>query len=204
MNADGSFVHAFGDEALAALLATGTVTHVGLALGSSADTAVELKPRRELRPVAAVNRAITAEGAAPDIRIGSLATENAIVAADATVSSLEVAGTVTAPGAGKVEVSPLVVGPEERTRLLRGGGVSVFSTAAPAELATVTPALRGQVLAKAPSDGIALISSSASGERALRCPAVVQYCRAGEGVRAPTSDDGGLKVTFFPFIGSAR
>ena len=65
VNADGSFVQAFGDETLAALIATGSVTHVGLALGSSADTAVELKPRRALRPVAAVNRAITAEGAAP-------------------------------------------------------------------------------------------------------------------------------------------
>ena len=52
-----------------------------------------------------------------------------------------------------------------------------------------------------PSDGIALISSKATGNRALRCPAVIQYCRKGEKVRAPTSDAGGLKVTFFPFIG---
>jgi len=29
----------------------------------------------------------------------------------------------------------------------------------------------------------------------------VQYCRKDEKVRAPTSDDGGLKVTFYPFIG---
>ena len=201
MNADGSFVHAFGDETLAALIATGRVTHVGLAIGTSASLATELKPRRALRPVAAVNRALTAEGAALDVRVGSLATENALVSADATVSQLEVAGRVTAPGAGKVEVSPLVVGPEERTRLLRGNGVKAFSRAKPTVLATVSSALRGQVLATAPSDGVALISSQASGSRALRCPAVVQYCRKDEKVRAPTSDDGGLKVTFYPFIG---
>ena len=201
VNADGSFVYAFGDEDLASLIATGLVTHVGLALGQNASTAVEMKPRRELRPVAAVNRALTAEGAALDIRIGNLVTENALVAADATVSKLEVAGRVTAPGAGKVSVSPLVVGPDERTRLLRGGGVKAFSRAKPTVLATSGAVSRGQVLATAPSDGVALISSKATDERALRCPAVIQYCKEGEKVRAPTSDPGGLKVTFFPFMG---
>ncbi len=201
VNADGSFVHSFGDDALASLLATGSVTHVGVSIGSNPSTAVEMKPRRELRPVAVVNRALTAEGAAPDIRIGNLATENAIVAADATVSHLEVAGTVTASGASKVSVTPLTVGAGERTQLLRGSGVKTLSRAAPAVLATSGAVLRGTYLATAPSDGIALISSSATGSRALRCPAVVQYCRAGESIRAPTSDDGGLKVTFFPFCG---
>ena len=137
-----------------------------------------------------------------DIRIGNLVTENAVVAADATVSQLEVTGTVTAPGAGKVSVSPLVVGPDERTRLLRGSGVKAFSRENPTVLRTPSGAvLRGQVLATAPSDGIALISSKATGRRALRCPAVIQYCKEGEKVRAPTSDPGGLKVTFFPFVG---
>ena len=202
VNADGSFVYAFGDEDLASLIATGLVTHVGLALGQNASTAVEMKPRRKLRPVAAVNRALTAEGAALDIRIGNLVTENAVVAADATVSQLEVTGTVTAPGAGKVSVSPLVVGPDERTRLLRGSGVKAFSRENPTVLRTPSGAvLRGQVLATAPSDGIALISSKATGRRALRCPAVIQYCKEREQVRAPTSEPGGLKVTFFPFVG---
>jgi len=199
VNKDGSFVQEFGDDTLAELLATGTVTHVGLAIG---DSAMELKPRRELRPVAAVNRALTAEGAALDIRIGNLVTENALVAADATVSQLEVTGRVTAPGAGEVAVSPLTVGDRERTRLMRGAGVKAFSAAKPTVLVPDTGAkLRGEVIATAPSDGIALITSKAGGERALRCPAVVQYCQKGESVRAPTSDTGGLKVTFFPFVG---
>ena len=199
VNKDGSFVQEFGDDALAGLLATGTVTHVGLAIG---DSAMELKPRRELRPVAAVNHALTAEGAALDIRIGNLVTDNALVAADATVSQLEVTGRVTAPGAGKVTVSPLTVGDRERTRLMRGAGVKAFSAAKPTVLVADTGAkLRGEVIATAPADGIALITSKAGGERAFRCPAVVQYCQKGESVRAPTSDAGGLKVTFFPFIG---
>jgi len=203
VNADGSFVYSFGDEDLAALISTGKVTHVGLAIGPTAGLATELKPRRELRPVAAVNRALTAEGAALDIRIGNLVTENALVAADATVTRLEVAGRVTAPGAGKVSVSPLTVGPEERTRLMRGSGVKAFSREKPQELPLVLSGavLRGQELATAPSDGVALISSKATGKRALRCPAVIQYCRKGESVRAPTSDPDGLKVTFFPFMG---
>ena len=202
VNADGSFVAAFGDETLAALIATGRVTHVGVAIGDSAELAVELKPRRDLRPVAAVNRALTAEGAAVDIRVGNLVTENALAVTDATVSMLEVAGTVNAPGAGKVAVSPLVVGANERTRLMRGKGVKVFSREKPTVLATVPSALRGQILATAPADGIALVSSSDFGQRALRCPAVVQFCRKDEKIRAPTSDDGGLNVTFFPFVGN--
>ena len=204
VNADGSFVHAFGDETLAALIATGRVSHVGLALGNTASLATELKPRRELRSVAAVNRALAAEGAALDIRVGNLVTENAVVAADATVSHLEVAGAVTAPGAGKVSVSPLALGAGERTQLLRGKGVKALSSAKPTVLATSGAVLRGDVLATAPTDGIALVSSCATGDRALRCPAVVQYCRKDEKVRAPTSDAGGLKVTFFPFVGNDR
>jgi len=202
VNADGSFVQAFGDEALAALIATGKVTHVGVAIGPSPALATELKPRRELRSVAAVNRALAADSAALDVRVGNLLTENALAASRATVSSLEVAGRVDASGAGgKVSVSPLVVGPGERTRLLRGGGVKVFADGNPQAFDEVKPAVRGQLLATAPSDGIALIASSDYGNRALRCPSVVQYCRAGESIRAPTSDSGGLKVFFFPFAG---
>lgn len=202
VNADGSFVTAFGDDDLAALIATGRVTHVGLAIGAQADRAVELKPRRELRPVAAVNRALVAEGAAPDIRVGNLVTKNAIRAGDVTVSELEVAGTVNAPGAGKVSVSPLVIGPDEQTRLFRGQGVRAFS-ANQTTLCDISSSVeRGSRLGDpVPADGIALITSRATGVRDLRCPAVIQYCRKGEYVRAPTSEPTGLKVTFFPFVG---
>ena len=93
---------------------------------SKADTAIELKPRRALRSVAAVNRALAAEGAAPDARIGNLLSDNALAVNSATVSHLEVSGTVDAP-TEKVEVAPLTVGAGERTQILRGGGVSVVS-----------------------------------------------------------------------------
>ena len=202
VNKDGSFVATFGDDTLAELIATGSVTHVGVAIGSSA---IELKPRRALRPVAAVNRALVAEGAGKDPRIGNLVTENALAANNVTISLLEVAGTVTAPGAGPVDVSPVVVGERETLTLLRGDGVNVFSKNR-IDLGETANVLRGQKIGSraAPSDGIALITSSKTGLRGLRIPGVIQYCREGEWVRAPASEPEGVKVTFFPFIGSAR
>ena len=202
MNKDGSFVAEFGDETLAELIATGTVSHVGLALGTSANTAVEIKPRRELRPVAAVNRALVAEGAGKDPRIGNLITENSLAADNVTISMLEVSGTVTAPGAAKVDVAPVVVGERETLTLLRGDGVNVFSKNR-IDLGTSSNVQRGQKIGSSavPSDGFALITSSKAGSRGLRIPGVIQYCRKGEWVRAPASEPEGVKVTFFPFVG---
>ena len=202
VNKDGSFVATFGDDALAELIATGSVTHVGVAIGSSA---IEMKPRRALRPVAAVNRALVAEGAGKDPRIGNLVTENALAANNVTISLLEVAGMVTAPGAGPVDVSPVVLGERETLTLLRGDGVNVFSKNR-IDLGETANVLRGQKIGSraAPSDGIALITSSKTGSRGLRIPGVIQYCREGEWVRAPASEPEGVKVTFFPFVGSAR
>ena len=199
VNKDGSFVATFGDDTLAELIATGTVTHVGVAIGSSA---IELKPRRALRPVAVVNRALVAEGAGKDPRIGNLVTENALAANNVTISRLEVYDTVTAPGAGKVDVSPVVVGERETLTLLRGDGVKVFSKNR-IDLGTTDNVQRGQKIGSsaAPSDGIALISSRKEGTRGLRIPGVIQYCRKGDWVRAPASEPDGVKVTFFPFVG---
>ena len=197
VNKDGSFVATFGDDTLAELIATGSVTHVGVAIGASA---IELKPRRALRPVAAVNRALVAEAAGKDPRIGNLVTENALAANNVTISQLEVAGTVTAPGAGPVEVSPVVVGDKETLTLLRGDGVNVFSKNR-VDLGETANVQRGQKLKEAPSDGIALIASRKSGSRSLRIPGVIQYCRRGDWVRAPASEPDGVKVTFFPFVG---
>ena len=202
VNKDGSFVATFGDETLAALIATGIVSHVGVAIGPSANLATELKPRRALRPVASVNRALVAEAAGKDPRIGNLVTENALAANSVTVSQLEVAGMVTAPGAGPVEVSPVVVGEKETLTLLRGDGVNVFSKNR-VDLGETANVLRGQKIGSgpAPSDGVALIASRKTGVRGLRIPGVIQYCRKGDWVRAPASEPDGVKVTFFPFIG---
>ena len=197
VNRDGSFVATFGDETLAELIATGSVSHVGIAIG---DSGIELTPRRALRPVAAVNRALVAEAASKDVRIGNLVTENALAANNVSISQLEVYGTVTAPGAGPVEVSPIVVGEKETLTLLRGDGVKVFSNSR-IDLGEVASVLRGQKLKEAPADGIALVSSSKSGSRGLRIPGVIQYCRKGDWVRAPASEPDGVKVTFFPFVG---
>ena len=204
VNRDGSFTAMFGDARLAALIATGKVSHVGVAIGPSAGQAIELKPRRALRPVAAVNRALAAEAAGKNPRVGNLVTENALVANNVTVSMLEVAGTVTAPGAEAVNVSPVVVGERETLTLLRGDGLKVFSDKR-VDLGSTKPVLRGQKIGSkaAPSDGIALITSNKGGNmsRKLRIPAVIQYCRKGEWVRAPATEPDGVKITFFPFAG---
>ena len=202
VNKDGSFMAMFGDETLAALIATGLVSHVGVAIGENAGQAIELKPRREIRPVAVVNRALVAEAAGTNPRVGNLVTENALAANNVTISQLEVAGTVTAPGAGPVDVSPVVVGERETLTLLRGGGVNVFSKNR-VDLGTTDNVLRGQKIGSgpAPSDGIALIASRKEGSRGLRIPGVIQYCRKGEYVRAPASEPDGVRVTFFPFVG---
>ena len=202
VNKDGSFMAMFGDETLAALIATGLVSHVGVAIGENAGQAIELKPRREIRPVAVVNRALVAEAAGTNPRVGNLVTENALAANNVTISQLEVAGTVTAPGAGPVDVSPVVVGERETLTLLRGGGVNVFSKNR-VDLGTTDNVQRGQKIGSdpAPSDGFALITSKKEGARGLRIPGVIQYCRKGEYVRAPASEPDGVKVTFFPFVG---
>ena len=201
VNRDGSFTAMFGDETLAALIATGKVTHVGVSIGPNAGQAIELKPRRALRPVAAVNRALAAEAAGKDPRVGNLVTENALAANHVTVSMLEVAGTVTAPGAEAVTVAPVVVGEHETLTLLRGDGMRVFSGTR-VDLGTTGPVQRGQKVGNpAPSDGIALIASCQGGTRALRIPGVIQYCRKGEYARAPATEPNGVKVTFFPFVG---
>jgi hypothetical protein len=199
---DGSFTAVFGDETLAALIATGKVTHVGVSIGPNAGQAIELKPRRALRPVAAVNRALAAEAAGKDPRVGNLVTENALAANHVTVSMLEVAGTVTAPGAEAVSVAPVVVGEHETLTLLRGDGMHVFSGQR-VDLGTTGPVQRGQKVGNpAPSDGIALIASCKGGTRGLRIPGVIQYCRKGECARAPATEPDGVKVTFFPFAGN--
>ena len=202
VNKDGSFMAMFGDETLAALIATGLVSHVGVAIGENAGQAIELKPRREIRPVAVVNRALVAEAAGTNPRVGNLVTENALAANNVTISQLEVAGTVTAPGAGPVDVSPVVVGERETLTLLRGGGVNVFSKNR-VDLGTTDNVQRGQKIGSdpAPSDGFALITSKKEGARGLRIPGVIQYCRKGAYVRAPASEPDGVKVTFFPFVG---
>ena len=90
----------------------------------------------------------------------------------------------------------------ETLTLLRGDGVNVFSKNR-IDLGETANVLRGQKIGSraAPSDGIALITSSKTGLRGLRIPGVIQYCREGEWVRAPASEPEGVKVTFFPFVG---
>ena len=82
INPDGSFEAILGPDGLPGLVVSGLVTHVGLRIGTTPqlggdvrDYAEELSPRRELRPLVGVNRALVAEAGTSDMCIGVLAAD---------------------------------------------------------------------------------------------------------------------------------
>lgn len=203
VNPDGSFETTFGDWALAELIATGTVTHVGLQLGSSA----EITPRRMLRPVAAATRAIVAEGVTPDVKIGTLAASK-VVATSMSVSLAEISEELVVD-AGDIHIESFAVLEGESTRLMRGKGVKVFADGDPQDLGTFQDVAFKQVLVSAPTDGVALIHCVAprrdgEGERNYYyndIPGVIQFCKTGDEIKAPAAVNGGaaVKVAFWKF-----
>lgn len=201
VNPDGSFEVAFGDDALWTHVASGNVTHVGMALCTSANPPKllpEITPRRALRPLAAVNRALFAEGAAADISIGTLETKN-LVANALAVESLEASAGVTGSRAQGVCIGRFTVAKDERTRVV-GREIKMFN--APVRVATVNNPVRGQALWKATGNGTVLVHTTAAGPReTLRIPGVVQIVRTGDVVRAPCTEHGGVSVEYYPFAG---
>ena len=201
VNADGSFEALIGDENLWGLVASGLVTHVGMALSdmNSQKLLPEITPRRALRPLAAVDRAACAEGAAADIAIGTLEAKN-LVANLLAVESLEASTGVTGSRAQGVGVGRFTVAKDERTRVV-GREIKMFN--APARVATVGNPVRGQALWTATGNGTVLVHTTAADDRAtLRIPGVVQMVRKGDVVRAPCSEHGNVSVEYYPFAGS--
>lgn len=199
VNPDGSFEAKFGDETLAALITTGTVTHVGLQLGESS----EITPRRALRPVVAATRAVVAEDGTPDMRIGTLSSPR-VIAKSMSVSLAEISESLVVE-AGKIRVEPFSLVEGESTRLLRGKGVKVFASGEPANLGMFENVSGGLYLVRAPADGVALVHSlkaSRSGFMGVyahnRVPGVIQFCRAGDEIKAPT-DAACVRVSFWKF-----
>lgn len=191
VNPDGTFEAVLADEKLAALITTGMVTHVGLALGNAA----ELTPRRALRPVATATRALVAEGGAADMKIGTLDTKS-VAAKALSVGIAEIAGTLTLEKGG-VTVEPFTVPDGESTRLLRGDGVKVFGSKVPADL---TKGKRDRVAAnekivQAPADGVALVHCVGS---TLNIPGTIQFCRKDDWIVSPAAASD-VKVSFWEF-----
>ncbi|MBQ9727606.1 MAG: hypothetical protein IJV65_08905, partial [Kiritimatiellae bacterium] len=126
INPDGSFEAVFGNNELAYAFASNNLTHVELTVG---DALSPLAPRRAFASVATVNRALVAEGAASDIKVGTLGA-NAIVAEKVVAGSLEASGTVRVEGSVSVEVKPFDIERGQETTIWRGAGVTAWGDSA--------------------------------------------------------------------------
>lgn len=201
VNTNGSFETVIdGNENLWGMIASGIVTHVGMALYDGSGVLLpEITPRRAIRPLAAVNRADVAEGAAADISIGTLTAKN-LAANVLAVESLEASVGVTGSRAQGVGVGRFTVAKDERTRVV-GREIKMFN--APGRVATVTDPVRGQVLWTATGNGTVLVhTTSTDGRATLRIPGVVQMVRTGDVVRAPCTEHGNVSVEYYPFAGN--
>ena len=192
VNPDGSFACTLGDDALIANIVTGKVTHVGVTI---ADSTAEVSPRRMLVPLASVTRALLAEGVAKNAVVGTFGAEN-LAAGNLAVETLEAKVAVVGRSANGVTVKPTPVEDYETT-VVKGSRVNVL--AAPVNKATVESPFRGQPLWTADANGMVLIHSSGEGRTSFRIPGVVQFVRAGDIVRAPTSETGAVSVEFYGY-----
>ena len=196
VNPDGSFAcmlgTASGDTSLVANIVTGKVTHIGVTIDNST---TEVSPRRMLVPLASVTRAFIAEGVAKNAIVGTFGAEN-LHAGNLAVETLEAKVAVVGRSANGVTVKPTPVEDYETT-VVKGSRVNVL--AAPVNKATVESPFRGQPLWTADANGMVLIHSSGEGRTSFRIPGVVQFVRAGDIVRAPTSETGAVSVEFYGY-----
>ena len=193
INPDGSFEAVFGNDELASAFASHDVTHVELTVG---DALSPLAPRRAFASVASVNRALVAEGAASDIKVGTLGA-NALVAEKITAGSLEATGTVRVEGSVSVEVKPFNIERGQETTIWRGAGVSAWGESK--RVATANGVVAGQKLWTADCEGVAVIHATGSNRSTLRIPATIQFVRPGDEVRAPTWENGEVSVTVWEY-----
>ncbi len=193
INPDGSFEAVFGNGELALAFASNDVTHVELTVG---DSLSPLAPRRALASVASVNRALVAEGAASDVKVGTLGA-NAIVAESVTARSLEASETVRVEGSLSVEVMPFDVDLGQETTIWRGAGVTAWGDSQ--RVATASGVFAGQLLWKADREGVAMIHATGTSRSTLRIPATIQFVRPGDEVRAPTWEIGEVSVTVWGY-----
>ncbi len=193
INPDGSFEAVFGDDKLALAFASNNVTHVELTVG---DALAPLAPRRSLASVACVNRALVAEGAANDIKVGTLGA-NALVAETVVAGSLEASEMVRVEGSASVAVHPFDIANGQETTIWRGAGVTAWGDAT--HVATANDVVAGQRLWTADCEGVAMIHATGPNRSSLRIPATIQFVRPGDEVRAPTWQDGEVRVTVWKY-----
>ena len=193
INPDGSFEAVFGNDDLALAFASNDVTHVELTVG---DSLSPLAPRRAFASVASVNRAVVAEGAASDIKVGTLGAKSFLVEKVST-GSLEASGTVRVEGSVSVEVKPFDIELGRETTIWRGAGVTAWGNSS--RVVTTNDVVAGQLLWTADCEGVAVIHCSGPTRSTLRIPATIQFVRPGDEVRAPTYDSGEVAVTVWEY-----
>ena len=193
INPDGSFEAVFGNDELALAFASNNLTHVELTVG---DSLSPLAPRRAFASVASVNRALVAEGAASDIKVGTLGA-NAIVAEKITAGSLEASETVRVEGRVSVEVKPFDIESKQETTIWRGAGVSVWGDSE--FIKKFDNVVAGQWLWTSDREGVVMIHATGKTRSTLRIPATIQFVRPGEEVRAPTWENGEVSVTVWGY-----
>ena len=193
INPDGSFEAVFGNDDLALAFASNDVTHVELTVG---DSLSPLAPRRAFSSVASVNRALIAEGAASDIKVGTLGAKSFLVEKVST-GSLEASGTVRVEGSVSVEVKPFDIERGRETTIWRGAGVTAWGISR--RVKTANDVVAGQLLWTADCEGVAMIHCSGPTRSTLRIPATIQFVRPGDEVRAPTYDSGEVAVTVWEY-----
>ena len=192
---DGTFaVELAGEELAAAVKTHPDGLWVGLRIG---DAHQELFPRRAVLPVPLAGRAVCAERPASGAVIGRIETPE--MKADSRFSAITLrtkelsAQTPTEP----VTVDLIGVADGARTKILRGGGVTVYSESPLRELATVKAPRKNQVLAVADGDGVALLHSVSGGD--MRVAGCCQFCRAGDRIICPTDTQDWIRVSFRDF-----
>ena len=193
INPDGSFEAVFGNDELALAFASNNLTHVELTVG---DSLSPLAPRRSFASIASVNRALVAEGAASDIKVGTLGA-NAIVAEKITAGSLEASEMVRVEGSVSVEVKPFDIESKQETTIWRGAGVSAWGDSK--FIKKFDNVVAGQWLWTADCEGVVMIHATGKSRSTLRIPATIQFVRPGDEVRAPTWENGEVSVTVWGY-----
>ena len=193
INPDGSFEAVFGNDELALAFASTNLTHVELTVG---DSLSPLAPRRSFASIASVNRALVAEGAASDIKVGTLGA-NAIVAEKITAGSWEASEMVRVEGSVSVEVKPFDIESKQETTIWRGAGVSAWGDSK--FIKKFDNVVAGQWLWTADCEGVVMIHATGKSRSTLRIPATIQFVRPGDEVRAPTWENGEVSVTVWGY-----
>ena len=192
---DGTFaVELAGDG-----LAEAVKTHpdglwVGLRIGEAHQ---EIFPRRAVLPVPLAGCAARAERPASGAVIGWLETPEVKADGQFAAVTLRTKALTSLTPTDAVTVDAIGVADGARTTILRGGGVTVFSESPLRTLATVPAPRKNQVLARADSDGVALLHSVNGGD--MRVAGCCQFCRAGDSIVCPTDTKDTVRVSFRDF-----